>query len=222
MTFRAPLIFASGRVSELASADGLIMTAVSAHVIISEVSILTDAATVAVDLSLGNNFSLDIAGNRTLGIPTMGTAGQSGKINIKQDSSGSRTLAYSYPFIFPGGVVPVLTTTALARDVLGYNVVKSKTSTVTISIANPGVITWTAHGLATGDYLRLTTTGALPTGLAVATTYWVIAVNANTFSLATSKANASFGTKITTTGSQSGVHTANCTIINASLVKDYR
>jgi hypothetical protein len=55
---------------------------------------LTDAATIAVDLSLGNNFSVTLGGNRTLGAPTNQTAGQSGVIVVTQDSTGSRTLAW--------------------------------------------------------------------------------------------------------------------------------
>lgn len=80
--------------------------------------------------------------------------------------------------------------------------------TVTITIASPGVVTKTAHGLATGDGIYLTTTGALPTGLTANTRYWVIKNDANSFWLATSLANALAGTKINTSGSQSGTHTA--------------
>jgi hypothetical protein len=79
--------------------------------------------------------------------------------------------------------------------------------TATITIANPSVITLTAHGLNTGDRIRLTTTGALPTGLAVDTDYYVIRINDNTFNLATTYENAFMPTRITTTGSQSGTHT---------------
>lgn len=79
--------------------------------------------------------------------------------------------------------------------------------TFTVTIASPGVVTLTSHGLATGDGVYLTTTGALPTGLAVNTRYWVIRVDANTFNLATSQANALAGTAINTSGSQSGTHT---------------
>ena len=68
--------------------------------------------------------------------------------------------------------------------------------TVTITIASPGVVTLTSHGLATGDAIYLTTTGALPTGLSANTRYWVIKQDANTFWLATSLANALAGTKI--------------------------
>lgn len=80
--------------------------------------------------------------------------------------------------------------------------------TFTITIAAPGVVTLASHGLRTGDAIYMTTTGALPTGLSVNTQYWVIRVDANTFQLATTLANALAPTPITTSGSQSGVHTA--------------
>lgn len=84
---------------------------------------------------------------------------------------------------------------------------QSLDGTATISIASPAVVTKTAHGLATGDQVYLQTTGALPTGLSANTTYYVIYVDANTFRLATSLANAQAGTAINTSGSQSGTHT---------------
>ena len=69
-------------------------------------------------------------------------------------------------------------------------------------------MTWTSHGMVSGQPIRLTTTGALPTGLTASTTYWVTVVDTNTFKLSTSLVNAQAATFITTTGSQSGVHTA--------------
>ena len=78
-------------------------------------------------------------------------------------------------------------------------------STVTITIAAPGVVTWTAHGLSVNDTIRFTTTGALPTGLAIDTTYYVKEVlSANTFTVSTSAG----GAAVTTSGSQSGTQTA--------------
>lgn len=79
--------------------------------------------------------------------------------------------------------------------------------TFTITIATPGVGTLTGHTLATGDAVIPTTTGALPTGLTAGTTYYAIRVDADTFRLATTLANALAGTAINTTGSQSGTHT---------------
>ena len=184
---------------------------------------LTDAATVAWDLSTGNNFEVQLGGSRTLGVPTNGgTAAQSGSLNVIQDATGSRTLAYAWPYTFGGGTAPTLTTTALAWDKLSYDVVRFQSAVVTITIAAPGVVTWTAHGLKTGDFLQLSTTGALPTGLAITTTYWVSVVDANTLELSTSKANAAAGTYITTTGSQSGVHTATCINVNMAIKGDLR
>jgi hypothetical protein len=83
---------------------------------------LTDAATIATDLSLGNNFQVTLGGNRTLGAPTNVVAGQSGIIRVVQDGTGSRTLAYNSVWKFPGGTAPTLTTTANAVDLLAYHV----------------------------------------------------------------------------------------------------
>lgn len=79
-----------------------------------------------------------------------------------------------------------------------------RTSVVTITIASPGVITWNAHGLAAGQQVDFSTTGALPTGLTAGVDYYVVAPAANTFQVATTAG----GTPINTTGTQSGVHTA--------------
>lgn len=79
--------------------------------------------------------------------------------------------------------------------------------TATVTIATPGVVTRAGHGLATGQVVYLTTTGALPTGLTASEPYFVIYVDANTFRLATTLANAQAGTAINTSGTQSGVHT---------------
>ena len=67
-------------------------------------------------------------------------------------------------------------------------------------------ITEAAHGYVTGDTVILSNTGGgLPGGLS-ATTYYVIKVDANTFSLATSLANAYAGTAINITTQGTGTH----------------
>ncbi|MCY1241133.1 hypothetical protein D9M72_540200 [compost metagenome] len=80
----------------------------------------------------------------------------------------------------------------------------AKTSTVTITVATPGVVAWNAHGLAAGTPVKFTTTGALPTGLTAGTTYYVVNPAANDFQVAATPG----GAAINTTGTQSGVHTA--------------
>jgi len=102
-----------------------------------QIDALTDASTIAVDMSVGNNFSVTLGGNRTLGNPTNLTAGQSGVIFITQDGTGSRTLAYSSYWDFPSQTAPTLTTTANAVDVLIYTV-RSSTSIAAQLLTNIG------------------------------------------------------------------------------------
>lgn len=82
------------------------------------------------------------------------------------------------------------------------------TSTVSISAATPGVVTWANHGLLAGQPVVFDVTGgSLPTGLTAGTVYYVIAtgLTANSFSVgATSGAT----TGIDTTGSGTGTITA--------------
>jgi hypothetical protein len=77
-------------------------------------------------------------------------------------------------------------------------------STVTMTIASPAVVTWTAHGLSNGEAVKFSATGALPTGIVAGQIYYIINVTTNTFQLS----NTSGGSAINTSGSQSGTHTA--------------
>lgn len=174
----------------------------------SSITSLTSGTTITPDFSLSNDFNLVLGHNATLAQPTNLVSGQKGVITVRQDLTGSRTMAFAWPYIFNLGIAIVLSTPALSLDQLYYSVNKYSTATVTITIATPGVVTWTAHGLATGDRIRLSTSGTLPTGLVASTTYWVTVIDANSFSLSTSFANAQAGTLIATSGTQSGTHTA--------------
>lgn len=65
-----------------------------------------------------------------------------------------------------------------------------------------------AHGMITGGGpVRLTTAGALPTGLATGTDYYVIRISAGRFALASSRANALAGTAVNLTAIGSGTGT---------------
>ena len=72
---------------------------------------------------------------------------------------------------------------------------------VTLTIAAPCVITLSVV-LAEGTGIKLATTGALPTGLTAGTTYYLQNVDGVTANLSSTIA----GSLITTTGTQSGVH----------------
>ena len=89
--------------------------------VIAPVVSLTDATSVVVNMALGNNFALTLAGNRTLSAPTGVTPGQTGHIYLVQDGTGSRTLAYNNAYVFISGTAPTLSTAANAVDLLVYN-----------------------------------------------------------------------------------------------------
>jgi hypothetical protein len=91
----------------------------------SSPSTLTDGTTITIDMSTRNNFTVTLAGNRTLGDPTNKTEGQSGIIRIVQDATGNRTLAFNSVWKFPYGVIPSLTTTANSVDLLAYYIESS-------------------------------------------------------------------------------------------------
>jgi microcystin-dependent protein len=87
-----------------------------------------------------------------------------------------------------------------------YALLTQSQGTVTMTIAAPCLVSLAAHGFDTGHSIFINTTGTLPTGLSQDVNYYVVKNNADSFWLATSRLNAIAGTKITTTGSQSGVH----------------
>lgn len=80
---------------------------------------LVDAATIAVDLEAGRNFTVTLAGNRTLGNPSNVQAGDSGTIYVVQDATGGRTLALAGNWK-PIGGPPTLSGDASKVDVLTY------------------------------------------------------------------------------------------------------
>jgi len=86
-------------------------------------------------LGANQNFTVTLAGNRTLDNPTNKVVGQTGSIFIVQDATGSRTLSYGTDYEFAGGTAPTLTTTAAAVDRIDY-IVRSSTSIHCVFTAN--------------------------------------------------------------------------------------
>ena len=100
-----------------------------------EVATLTDGATITPDFGANQNFTVTLAGNRTLANPSNKVVGQTGSIFIVQDATGSRTLSYGTDYEFAGGTAPTLTTTASAVDRIDY-VVRTSTSIHCVFTAN--------------------------------------------------------------------------------------
>lgn len=69
-----------------------------------------------------------------------------------------------------------------------------------------------------GQPVILTTTGVLPAGLSLATTYYVIRVSSTTISFATTQANSNIGTAINLTDTGSGVGTMTFTNVNRTVL----
>lgn len=105
-------------------------------------------------------------------------------------------------------------------DELLSGVTKGKTSTITMTIANPCVVTWTGHGLHADSEVVFTSTGDLPTGITAGTRYYVLSTDLgeNTFKISATPQ----GAAIETTGTQSGTHTGtNTSIINIATEGTY-
>ena len=89
---------------------------------------LTDASTIAVDASLGNDFRVTIGANRIMGSPANPTDGQKITFQITQGTGGSLTITWGSSFEFSAGLPqPTLSTAAGQTDLLAfiYNAAKS-------------------------------------------------------------------------------------------------
>lgn len=87
------------------------------------VSTFVGSGVINLDFGAANNHEVTLEGNSTLAAPVTPSGGQSGAVVIRQDGTGSRTLAYSGGWSFAGGAAPTLTTTASGVDLLVYYVV---------------------------------------------------------------------------------------------------
>ena len=98
---------------------------------------LTDAATVAVDASLAKVYAVTLGGNRTLGNPTGAPIdGQLMEVRVRQDGTGSRTLAYDTQYRFGSDVTsPTLTTTAAKSDYLLFQFCSADTKWDCIAVS---------------------------------------------------------------------------------------
>lgn len=82
---------------------------------------LTDAASIAVDASLGNLFTITLGGSRTLANPSNPKRGQMIVFRIKQDGTGSRTLTFDTKYRFSTDIPsPTLSAGAGDEDYLGF------------------------------------------------------------------------------------------------------
>jgi len=92
---------------------------------VTVISLTSTAASIAVDLSLSNNFSHTMTENTTLAAPSNAVAGTSGQITFTQHASAAKTLAFHANWISTDGTTPVISTTVGTVNLLTYYVVDS-------------------------------------------------------------------------------------------------
>ncbi len=84
-------------------------------------TVLTDAANIAWNLNQNQVAQVTLAGNRTLDNPINLKDGGVYILEVIQDGTGSRTLAYGTAYKFPGGFAPVLSTGVNDVDILTFH-----------------------------------------------------------------------------------------------------
>jgi hypothetical protein len=90
---------------------------------------LTDAATIAVDASVGNDFRVTIAGNRTMSTPSNPANGEQIIFQITQGTGAPYTLSWASGYEFSAALpAPTLSSSAGQTDLLGF-VYNSSTGT---------------------------------------------------------------------------------------------
>jgi len=169
---------------------------------------LSDGSAVAVATATGNVTTIGAAGTFTLsaGLPACAQWGSSGIVIILPAGASGGYFAWDGTLYSPGGTAPTwLSGLASAITTTGAtNQTATATSaTVTITDANPGVVSWAANGLANGAPVYLTTTGTLPAPLEPNVIYFVTSAATNTIELALTPG----GSAINTTSAGTGTHT---------------
>ena len=154
---------------------------------------------------------------------TGGITTTAGSATISVNNTGSNTNVYSNVYftvpVFVGGIIlngPYAITQVTDANnyqfVAQSNATYTNSSTATITIASPAIVT-TTYAPPTDTTVVFTTTGALPTGLTAGTQYFVrnitnLAGGGTTFNVSATPT----GTLINTSGSQSGTQTATFTV----------
>jgi hypothetical protein len=96
-------------------------TTIESGALAPAVVMLADAATIAVDASLGNDFRVTITGSRTMGNPANPADGQQIIFQVTQGAGGSGTLNWGDAYEFATDLPqPSLSTTAGHTDLLGF------------------------------------------------------------------------------------------------------
>ncbi len=107
--------------AQTTSATALQSTTVEPGAVAPAVVALTDAATITLDASRGNDFRVTLGASRTMGNPANPTDGQQIIFQITQGSGGSAAITWGSGYEFSSGLPqPTLSTAAGETDLLGF------------------------------------------------------------------------------------------------------
>ncbi len=136
--------------------------------------------------------------------------------NIGATGADFKTLMSAYAVTAAATTVPF---TLQLIDVLGFMRVTTVTTTTAQSVvrtntftasSSSGLLLTYANDWSNYQKVQFTTTGTLPTGLSLATDYWLVRQSATTAKVATTYANALAGTTVAFTDAGTGTHTLTC------------
>jgi hypothetical protein len=112
-------------------------TRITAGYVAPAVVHLTDAATIAVNASLGNDFRVTLGGSRTIANPVNAADGQRITLQITQGAGGGFGLTWQSQYKFGAASAPALSTRSGSTDVIGF-------------IYNAALASWLCAGAALG------------------------------------------------------------------------
>jgi len=119
----------SGATPAFAARGNVLSTTTESGAVAPAVVVLPDAATIAVDASMGNDFRVTIGGNRAMGDPSNPVDGQKMVVQITQGNGGPFAITWGSSYEFSVGLPqPVLSTEAGQTDLLAfiYNAAKNR------------------------------------------------------------------------------------------------
>lgn len=126
--------------------------------------------------------------------------------------------AYTADLAYSQGLQTINTSRAIKYGVVA-SVTNSTPSAGTFTCAITDICTKAAHTFQLGLKVQFTTTNTLPAGLSLATDYFIIPIDANTFYIADSLVHAQAGTHVDITSTGTGVHTVTATSLAGASLK---
>jgi len=122
-------VMGASAIADSLASPALAQTTIETGALAPAVVMLTDASTIRVDATLGNDFRLTLGGNHTISTPAGAVDGQQMILQITQGSAGSSTITWDTGYEFSSQLPqPTLSARAGQTDVFGfvYNAMKQR------------------------------------------------------------------------------------------------